>query len=310
MTLRVRTATGTMVLVALCLAGVALTATPAVAQTAYPSAETLAVQLINQERDAWGLRPLARNLQMVRHARDWSVTMASQGQVEHRPDLAVVVDGDYQRLGENVGFTKRDGATAAALVRRLHDAFMQSSGHRHHVLGDYNMVGVGIYRGGDGSMWMTVNFIKGPRDGFPLYSDIGGKLHKRVGRLFDRGVIDGCGGNRYCPKRATTRAEISRTLYNATGNRQAAAVMADSCTSRTCATEPVTKVEAARMLASALRLEPVDGARFVDVSRDDRGAVNAVVDAGILSRCDSFKFCSDRTITRARLAGLLRRALR
>ena len=298
-------------IVALCLLGSLLAATPASASTVTPSAERLAIRLINNEREARGLRPLARNLQMTRHARDWALAMKYRQRVEHRRDLAAVVDGDFQRLGENVGFTRLDGATPASLVRRLHHGFMNSSGHRFHVLGDYNMVGVGVFRDTGGAMWMAVNFVKGPREGFPLYRDIAGTAVERaVNRLFVAGVLSGCEGNRYCPRRTVTRAEMSRALQNGTGNRQAASYMASSCTSSSCAAEEITRLEAAYMIAAAMGVNPVSGRHFIDLRADDHAVVNAVVEAGVLNGCGPATFCPNGTVSRAHLARMLIQALR
>ena len=293
-------------IVAVCLLGSLLAASPASAATAAPSAENLAIRLINQEREARGLAPLSRNLQMTRHGRYWAMSMGYRQQVEHRRDLAAVVDGNFQRLGENVGFTRLEGASAATLVRRLHRGFMASSGHRYHVLGDYNMVGVGIFRDRDGAMWMAVNFLKGDRGGFPLYSDVSGAP---VNRMFLSGVLGGCEANRYCPQRTVTRAEISRALQNGTGSRQAASYMAASCTTASCAAEPVTRVEAAHMIAAAVGLDGVSGRRFSDVAAGDNPVVNAVAAAGIMNGCTTSKFCPNDSVSRAQLALMLNRAL-
>ena len=293
-------------IVAVCLLGSLLAATPASAATAAPSAENLAIRLINQERGARGLAPLARNLQMTRHSRYWAMSMGYRQYVEHRRDLAAVVDGNFQRLGENVGFTRLEGASAGTLVRRLHRGFMNSSGHRYHVLGDYNMVGVGIFRDRDGAMWMAVNFLKGARRGFPLYSDMSGAA---VNRMFLAGVLGGCDGNRYCPKRTVTRAEMSRALQNGTGSLQAASYMAASCTTASCAAEAVTRLEAAHMIAGAMGLDGLSGRRFTDVAAGDHAAINAVAAAGIMNGCTTTTFCPYGSVSRAQLALMLNRAL-
>jgi uncharacterized protein YkwD len=288
-----------------------LVAGPAAASTASPTAEARAIRLINNARENHGLRPLARNLQMTRHARDWAARMALSRRVSHRSDLAAVVDGDFRRLGENVGYTTLDGATSATLVRRLHRSFMNSSGHRYHILGDYNLVGVGVYRDRNGAMWMAVNFLKGDKGGFPLYRDIAGdSVETPVKRLFVPGVISGCDLNRFCPSRSVTRAEIARALQEVSGNTKAAAYMASTCSESSCAAESVPRVEAAHMVARALGLDPVAGRVFTDVSASDAGVVNAVVAEGLMTGCSSTAFCPGGTVSRARLATLLSRAMR
>jgi uncharacterized protein YkwD len=300
------------VAILLCAMTAISSASPAVAATASPSAESLMVRLINRERELRGLRPLARNLQMVRLGREWASSMAARGRVEHRTDLALHVDGDFRRLGENVGFTKVSGVSGATLVRRLHRSFMESPGHRYHVLGDYNMVGVGIRRSPDGAMWMAVNFLKGPRDGFPLFRDVDGRAVARsVRRLFVPGLVGGCGGNRFCPRQTSTRAQIAKILDSATGSRYASATMTQTCGSRSsCSDSAVTRIEAARMIAAALDLDPIPGRTFSDVASSSLGVVNAVVLAGIMSGCESTRFCPSDTIRRGQLARMMARAVR
>ncbi|MBW3536759.1 MAG: cell wall-binding repeat-containing protein [Actinobacteria bacterium] len=112
------------------------------------------LNLINRDRRAHGLRPLA----MIEGARDvarsWSAAMASRNQLAHNPDYATQLASrypNYRRLAENVG--------AGGGVTSLHDAFMKSTGHRANVLGDYGYAGVGVTWAGT-RLWVTVNFVK------------------------------------------------------------------------------------------------------------------------------------------------------
>ena len=156
-------------LVAVCVASMAMVGAVAVADT--PPATTWAAQentfvsKINAERTRRGLRRLAVDLQLTRVARAWSGVMNDRDRMAHNPDLGRQVKGSWTRLGENVGYTMKTGASAAELVRRLHTAFMNSPGHRANVLGDYNRVGVGVRMAADRTMWVTVNFSKA--DGAP-----------------------------------------------------------------------------------------------------------------------------------------------
>jgi cysteine-rich secretory family protein len=94
------------------------------------------VQLINQSRGEAGLPPLSIDAQLVSGARIHSVEMAQQGTIFHNPGLAASVPDNWTRLGENVGM--------GGGVDTLHQAFMNSPGHRANVLGDYDRVGIGI----------------------------------------------------------------------------------------------------------------------------------------------------------------------
>ena len=85
---------------------------------------------------------------------------------------------------ENVGF----GPDTTA----LQNAFMNSPPHRANILGDYNRVGVGAAFDGNGTLWVTLDFIKGtrprpaPREPFGQFENAAGReRHSSVG-LGDR----------------------------------------------------------------------------------------------------------------------------
>jgi hypothetical protein len=81
--------------------------------------------------------------------------MKSEDELFHNPNLGSVTSG-WSALAENVG--------VGADVDRLHEAFMDSDGHRKNILGDYNYVGVGVVTESDLKMWVTVVFMRGPDD--------------------------------------------------------------------------------------------------------------------------------------------------
>jgi uncharacterized protein YkwD len=138
---------------------ISLTGTSWAANGTYAAEEVSFAAKINNERTNRGLPRLVVNLQLTGVARGWTDQMASAGSMSHNPRVAAQVEGDWTRLGENVGYSTRTGASTADLVSRLHVAFMESPGHRANVLGDYNQVGVGVRMAGD-TMWVTVNFMK------------------------------------------------------------------------------------------------------------------------------------------------------
>ena len=114
---------------------------------------------LNAERTDRGLNALKINLQLTGVARAWTAKMAADGGISHNPRLGSLVEGDWTRLGENVGYSTRSGTSPEEFVRRLHLAFMESPGHRANVLGEYNQVGIGVGMTGS-TMWVTVNFMK------------------------------------------------------------------------------------------------------------------------------------------------------
>lgn len=151
--------------------------------------------LINEERVAEGLAPLGVYWDLVDDARDHSQLMSDTENLHHNPDLAGVTTGWYS-LGENVGYGPD--------VEILHQAFMDSPGHKANVLGAYNYIGIGVFQE-DTRIWATMVFMSGP-DG--------------LGDL-DPEIVDRVSGT----DRFSTAAEVSRatftsdvtTVYIATG---------------------------------------------------------------------------------------------
>lgn len=307
----VRTGGACMVAVSLALALLVIGA-PEADAALRPRAEVLMVKKINDARAARGLPRLASNLQMKRIARQWTNHMAAVNAVYHRPNLASVVYGPYDRLAENVGYTRLAGVGDAELVSRLHKAFMASDGHRAQILGRFNMVGVGIKRQANGRMWVTVNFLKGPRDAFPLYVDADGSSHERaIGRLFVRGAVRGCESANYCPRRDASRKFVAVVLDRALRTSAATRWLNNRCgTSSACRHGDITKVQLAEMLAQVLSLDPAYGTRFTDVAAGDRAEVYAVVRNDLMGGCSSSRFCPGRAVSRAAAATIVFRTLR
>jgi len=154
-----------ILVVALALSFVAVpSATPASATT---TAEAAFVDRVNRARKAEGLGALVVNSDLAAVARGWSGYMAANNTLSHRPALGTEVSrsvtDDWARVGENVGYTtNKNKAGEIELVDRIHAAFMSSPGHRQNILGKYNQVGVGVVVAGNGTMWVTVNFMQAP----------------------------------------------------------------------------------------------------------------------------------------------------
>jgi hypothetical protein len=117
---------------------------------AHAGTEGAFVSKINASRAAAGLPPLSTHSDLIPDARAHSAEMLAAGQIYHTTDLGGVASG-WEALGENVG--------AGPSVDSLHTAFMNSSGHRANILGDFNYVGVGAVEQ-DGVIWVTVIFMR------------------------------------------------------------------------------------------------------------------------------------------------------
>jgi len=108
---------------------------------------------INSSRASAGLAPLSSNGGLTSYARQHTADMMSEGGIYHSSSAQLGGAGGsgWDRMGENVGRGQSPSS--------LHEAFMNSSGHRANILGDYNYVGVGT-GSQDGYLYVTVIFMK------------------------------------------------------------------------------------------------------------------------------------------------------
>lgn len=141
-----RTARRTLVLAAITAVFVSAFAVPAVAASAGQF-----ISKINSSRAAAGLAPLESYWDLADDARSHSNLMADRGEIFHSSGLGSVTSG-WESLGENVG--------VGSGVDSLHTAFMNSSGHKANILGNFNYVGVGVTETADGFIWVTAIFMK------------------------------------------------------------------------------------------------------------------------------------------------------
>jgi uncharacterized protein YkwD len=115
-------------------------------------------ELINVEREARGIAPLALSVGLSEVARRHSVRMARARKADHGlgPPLEnriLAVRPDVCTFGENV-------SRHTSIDYSLGD-LMQSKGHRGNLLSaQFTEIGVGIVRGGDGYLYITQNFIR------------------------------------------------------------------------------------------------------------------------------------------------------
>ena len=129
-------------------------ASPAGASTSTDEHEFL--RLLNQARTSAGMPALVSDPSLASTSRSWSGTMAANGKISHATNLGQIaesIEPAWRKIGENVGV----GYDA----KGLHDAFMNSPGHRDNIMGSgYNRVGIGVVHS-DGKTWVTVRFLQG-----------------------------------------------------------------------------------------------------------------------------------------------------
>lgn len=171
------------------------------------------IDLVNAERAERGLPRLVVDGRLSKVAEEWSESMLSANTLAHNPDVANQVTG-WTTLGENVGV----GPTISA----IHNAFMESPGHRDNVLDKrWDSIGVGVVRGND-RVWVTQLFIESSEayvlsGASGLYVDdhkIASVHRDAVYSLKERGLMTGFGDGTFRPNEPVTRQQLASILHD------------------------------------------------------------------------------------------------
>ncbi|MFD2445100.1 SafA/ExsA family spore coat assembly protein [Bacillus sp. CGMCC 1.16607] len=128
---------------------------------AIKSVENQVIQLTNQQRAKYGLKPLAANWELSRVARYKSADMRDKRYFQHDSPTY----GSPFTMMKNFGITYRSaGENIAAGQRTPQDvvtSWMNSEGHRKNILNpNYNQIGVGYATGGSYGTYWTQMFIQ------------------------------------------------------------------------------------------------------------------------------------------------------
>lgn len=109
---------------------------------------------INSTRSSSGLGSLNMDGGLQAHARKHTGDMIAADEIYHSSsgELQSAAGSGWQKLGENVG---RGGS-----VSSLHQAFLDSPGHKANILGEYDYVGIGTGTSDNGVLYVTVVFMK------------------------------------------------------------------------------------------------------------------------------------------------------
>ena len=299
---------------------------PAVGAVDPGNAEAQFIDLINSERTSRGLNPLSVDPDLTAGARMQAAAIRDASRLFHNPDLGSVTTG-WSWIGENVGYGYD--------VANLHNAFMNSSGHRANILkSGATHVGLGVFVDGP-TVWVAEVFMTSNRVAAftpPFADDDGSPYEPSIIKIADAGITSGCSTDLYCPYALITRAEMATFLVRAFGipasygdafsddggsghhssiNALAAAGVTNGCRpGRYCPTSNVTRGELATFIMRALGLPPTSR----DYFSDDNGsvhepAINAVAASGISTGCSPGKFCPTQSVTREQMAGFLVNAL-
>jgi hypothetical protein len=122
------------------------------------SLDSQSLALVNSTRASNGLQALHENAALDRIAAQHAAEMVARNEIFHYYDIGSRADAAGVRwtyIGENVG--------VGPDVKSVHEAFMQSPGHRQNVLfPDYNQIGVGVAVAKDGSVFVAHEFADVP----------------------------------------------------------------------------------------------------------------------------------------------------
>ncbi len=123
-----------------------------------PDLEAKMLQLVNQERVAAGLKPLAADPELTEVARKHSTDMLARGYFAHATPEG---RDPFDRIREaNVTFLAAgENLALAPTVEVAHTGLMNSPGHRANILRpQFGRVGIGIMDGGIRGLMATQNF--------------------------------------------------------------------------------------------------------------------------------------------------------
>ncbi len=123
-----------------------------------PELEAQMLELVNRERVAAGLRPLAPDPELTEVARQHSADMFAHGYFAHATPEG---RDPFERMREaNVRFlTAGENLALAPTLQIAHTGLMNSPGHRANILQpDFGRVGIGIMDGGIHGLMVTQDF--------------------------------------------------------------------------------------------------------------------------------------------------------
>ncbi|MFB6826067.1 CAP domain-containing protein [Streptomyces virginiae] len=126
------------------------------------TAQSLSLQLLNNERAAVGRPPLALKQDLSAFARQWAEHMRNNGFAHSSSDdRAYLKTGSRTWTGENIVWFSDASMTAQEAAEKCQSMWRHSSGHyKAQVNPDFTEVGVGLYRDSTG-WWGVHNFSDG-----------------------------------------------------------------------------------------------------------------------------------------------------
>ncbi|MBE9100621.1 CAP domain-containing protein [filamentous cyanobacterium LEGE 07170] len=122
--------------------------------------EVAVLEQINAHRQSIGLTPLEPNPVIIAQAREHSQRMASESDLNHDGFsdrvAAIASTLSYSSAGENVASNQGFSDPVAQAV----EGWLNSTGHRDNIEGNFNTTGIGVAQAADGSYYFTQIFIQ------------------------------------------------------------------------------------------------------------------------------------------------------
>lgn len=251
---------------------------------ASPVEEADMLELINGARANEGLAALIESQELLPAAEAQTDAQIAAGTIFHTADLGSVASG-WQALGENVGVGPN--------MPLLHDAFMDSPGHRANILGDYNQIAISAKQASSGQFYITLIFMQKALPATTTQTGI------------DVGIIDLEPGSIEDIAESVFEVDIEWLA------EQGIAIACNQNETSYCPSHAITRGEMATMMARALDLAASPTDFFTDDNESDHeDDINAMAAAGVTLGCDATgsKYCPEDTLTRAQMASFFARA--
>ena len=134
-------------------------ATERVSTTTVPADSTVAsavVALLNTERASRGLAPYAAHSQVIAAAQVHSDDMAGRNRMDHTGSDGSTAGDRLEAPGFQWGAYGENVAAGQPTAQQVVTSWMNSSGHRPQMLGNYEYVGVGVAAGANGTLYWTL----------------------------------------------------------------------------------------------------------------------------------------------------------
>jgi uncharacterized protein YkwD len=127
---------------------------PPPAPPACDGAGSTVIDAMNADRASGGLAALCGSSELAAYAQSWANWMAQHQSLTHQ-DLGAVLGGTaFSTVAENI-LSGPSGMSAG----EMEAAWMASAPHRQNIMnGAYAAAGVGMAYGGDGQVWVAVEF--------------------------------------------------------------------------------------------------------------------------------------------------------